>query len=263
MDTPTQSLRVYKDLAEWYERNGQPPMRDRFLVLAADAALAGGQPEEAEQLRQQLLHANRHHMLRPFASFSEAAEAPDVQAYLHDLRVNYPPEIAAALLDTVRADETAPPHETAPHYEPPAPRPPQPAAPPIPPTAPLMDLFARDPTLSWVNPVVARPLGARAAPAEFNERGEEKPPRPAPAQPPATHRKPTAPRAPEPQAEPPRPRPASAPTAAAPLLGERQPAPALEPPADEPRRWVSWVLAGVALAAGLGWAFLALVRPYW
>ena len=51
MDPRENLLRVYRELADWYERQRQPQMRDRFLMLAADAALAAGRPDEAERLR--------------------------------------------------------------------------------------------------------------------------------------------------------------------------------------------------------------------
>jgi hypothetical protein len=97
--------RVYKDLAEHYQRQGQPAMRDRFLVLAADAALAAGSAAEAERLRQRLLQVNPHHLLKPYKSFAEASQAPDVQTYVGDLRANYPPDTAENLLRDLRAED--------------------------------------------------------------------------------------------------------------------------------------------------------------
>src|SRR6516225_8871275 len=93
---------VYEDLAQWYDRTGQPKQRDYFLVLAADEALAQGRPEDAERLRHRLLQNNPHHLLKPYASFQEALKAPDVQAYVADLRRTYPPDAAATLLATQR-----------------------------------------------------------------------------------------------------------------------------------------------------------------
>src|SRR4051812_15788355 len=100
--TPTQTvLAVYRELADHYDRLGQPSMRDRFLMLAADAALSAGGGDVAERLRQRLLSGNRHHMLRPYGSFEEASRAADVQAYLDGLRANYPPDQARDLLDAM------------------------------------------------------------------------------------------------------------------------------------------------------------------
>ena len=38
MASPDNLVLIYKELADRHERQGQPQMRDRFLVLAADAA---------------------------------------------------------------------------------------------------------------------------------------------------------------------------------------------------------------------------------
>ena len=96
-------LTVYKELAECYERRGQAQMRDRFLVLACDAALSCGQADEAERLRMKLLQANPHHMLKPYASFDQARSAPDVDTYVRNLRLNYSQPVAEDLLRTLRA----------------------------------------------------------------------------------------------------------------------------------------------------------------
>jgi hypothetical protein len=110
MSPKARSLQVYEELAGWYDRQGQAKLRDWFLVLAADAALALGQADQAERLRQRLLHVNPHHLLRPFGSFVEALQSPDVQSYVSDLRRNYPVETAEQLLQsTRRAPVPAPP----------------------------------------------------------------------------------------------------------------------------------------------------------
>jgi hypothetical protein len=98
-------LQVYRDLANWYERHDQPQMRDRFLVLAADAAKSAGHDQEAERQRQRLLALNPQHLLRPYNSMAQALQAPDVQIYIRDLRLNYPLETARELLNNIRASE--------------------------------------------------------------------------------------------------------------------------------------------------------------
>jgi hypothetical protein len=103
MSSQDDPVQVYKELSDWYERRGEPPMRDRFLVLAADAALRAGQVEEADKLRLRLLKLNPHHLLKPYTSFTQAAQAPDIQTYLRDLRLNYPPEVALVLLNSLRS----------------------------------------------------------------------------------------------------------------------------------------------------------------
>ncbi len=111
MDPRENLLRVYRELADWYEK--QRPAADasdRFLVLAADAAaLTAGRPDEAERLRLRLLKVNPHHMVKPYATFAEALKAPDVLTYVKDLRVNYPADVAEDLLRTLQGGEKAPP----------------------------------------------------------------------------------------------------------------------------------------------------------
>lgn len=99
---------VYQQLADAFDHDGQAPMRDRFLVLAADAALAAGLRDEAERLRHRLLERNPHHLLRPFASFAEALRSTDVKDYLADLRTKYPPVAAERLLGSLRPPPSAP-----------------------------------------------------------------------------------------------------------------------------------------------------------
>jgi hypothetical protein len=107
MSIGSSTARVYQDLADWYERQSQAQMRDRFLLLAADAVLSAGQPEVAERLRLRLLEHSPHHMLKPFASFAEAMHSPDVQGYINDLRQTYPLETAEELLRSFQGS-TAP-----------------------------------------------------------------------------------------------------------------------------------------------------------
>jgi hypothetical protein len=97
-------MRTYRELAEDYERQGQAQMRDRFLVLAADAALAAGRDGEAELLRGRLLKHNPHHLLKPYRSFSEAMKVTDVQNYVFGLRRSHPHDKAEILLDGLRRD---------------------------------------------------------------------------------------------------------------------------------------------------------------
>jgi hypothetical protein len=87
-------MHIYEDLAQVYERQGQPKLRDWFLVLAADVAATAGWSDEAERLRLRLLSYNPHHLLKPFATFAEALKSPDIQSYIGDLRRTYPPDTA-------------------------------------------------------------------------------------------------------------------------------------------------------------------------
>src|SRR5438132_837833 len=94
-------VRVYRELAEIYESQGQAQMRDRFLVLAADASLTAGKAEEAERLRNRLLQLNPHHLLKPYSSLEEALKSVDVRNYVTALRRSHPYEKAEHLLATL------------------------------------------------------------------------------------------------------------------------------------------------------------------
>jgi hypothetical protein len=102
MPTADETVHTYRELAECYERQGQAQMRDRFLVLAADAALIAGHGDEADRLRNRLLQVNPHHLLKPYASFAEAMKSADVQNYISALRRSHPYEKAEHLLEEMR-----------------------------------------------------------------------------------------------------------------------------------------------------------------
>ncbi len=103
MPSGKQTVHTYEELADREERRANPQMRDRFLILAADAALTNGLREEAERLRGRLLQHNPHHLLRPYPSLLEAIRSPDVSSYIADLRHSYPPDEAFRLLEELRA----------------------------------------------------------------------------------------------------------------------------------------------------------------
>jgi hypothetical protein len=105
MDEARQQHRLYCELADSYAERGQPQFRDRFLTLAADSALAAGDRDEAERCRQRLLAANPNHLLKPYASFAQAIQTPDVQTYVSDLRRNYPPDVAGSLKQSLQGTE--------------------------------------------------------------------------------------------------------------------------------------------------------------
>ena len=94
MKDPGALQQVYADLADRFARQGQLRNRDHCLVLAAAAALAAGRADEAERLRQRLLHANPYHLLRPDASLQEALQIKDIREYVEDLRRQWPPDAA-------------------------------------------------------------------------------------------------------------------------------------------------------------------------
>ena len=238
-------LRVYRELADWYEKQRQPQMRDRFLMLAADAALAAGRPDEAERLRLRLLKVNPHHMVKPYASFAEALKAPDVLTYVKDLRVNYPADVAEDLLRTLQGEQKHPPAG-------------------VPVTAPVMDLDAsRTAALPKAEEGETffdskeEDLARTAAPV--NAPRPRPPARPEPPQ--------TIPLQPDPvrpaaRPAPPRPLPPPAPRAA-PLAPDARSAP-MRPP-EEPAAGGSWfavLLFLLVLASGLALTGFIFLRPY-
>lgn len=250
MPTLDQILRIYQDLADWHEQHGPPHVRDRFLILAADAALGAGREDEADRLRHRLLQVNPHHMLRPFSSFAEALQSPDVRNYVHDLRKSYPPDVAMEMHEEIREKNVEAPG--------------RPVA-PIPPTMPVVDLDlpppAREPkspdpaVVYWDTPKKKPPTSKPAA----------VPSKPAP--------RPTADRKPAPP-DPPQTAPgklgrmATARRQAPPLMST----PVAPPPAHQPAEpeeeessgggWVAAVLFGVLLIAGVALAVYTLLRPF-
>ncbi len=248
MDPRENLLRVYRELADWYEKQRQPQMRDRFLMLAADAALAAGRPDEAERLRLRLLKVNPHHMVKPYASFAEALKAPDVLTYVKDLRVNYPADVAEDLLRTLQGEQKHPPAG-------------------VPVTAPVMDIDAsRTAALpkaeegeTFFDSKEEADLARTAAPV--NAPRPRPPARPEPPQ--------TIPLQPDPvRPAPARPAPAAP---RPPAAAARGPAPApdarsapMRPP-EEPAAGGSWfavLLFLLVLASGLALTGFIFLRPY-
>jgi hypothetical protein len=238
------TLQVYKELADWHERQGQPAMRDRFLILAAEAAFSAGKPDEAERLRQRLLQSNPHHMLKPFSSFSQALQSTNVQIYIHDLQMNYPPETAEDMLRSLRSGSGSGPTAGVPQ------------------TAPLIEL-RDDSTL---------PLGNTAESLKVYPLADERdttapPPKPVP----PTHlsrpstRKPSAAPPTTPPARPsssnpstPRPQPAPS---RPPILPVDAPPPPTEP-AGTGGAWLGALLYGMTVTAGVALAVYTLARPF-
>lgn len=97
MATTCDVIEVYQGIAEEFHRLEVPQKRDRFLLLAADTAYARGDRQEAERLRRLILNRNPNHLLKPYATFEEALRSADIQTYLQQLRLRYPPESAMEL----------------------------------------------------------------------------------------------------------------------------------------------------------------------
>ena len=135
---------LYLQLADWYEREGNVPTRDQFLLLAAHAAWNTGRHQEAELLWHQLVHSRpgrgvsglpsalgaglpmpptplgpqrgqddciTHSLLRQFASFQAAMNSQVVQEHTAELCQNYPPMLAEQMLELLGTD-TSPPKNT-------------------------------------------------------------------------------------------------------------------------------------------------------
>ena len=221
MATPDNLVVIYKELADAQERQGQPQLRDRFLVLAADAANTAGRAAEADLLLARLLRTNPHHMLRPFASFREAMASSDIQNYIAELRRTHPPDQAEAAFDSLRAGRPV--------------HPPVRPTKAIPPTRPTVDFDEED---------EPEPLKM------YREQEDAQPPRPAP--PPRTPQPAPA----RPAAATPRPAPLPRPRPATPVPDVEAHRPYLAPPSVEPDEPAhgSWLSAGLfvlILAAGL------------
>ncbi len=133
---PAEMQQRYEELAKRFEQLAEQRRRDHCLVLAADAALEAGRPDEAERLRQSLLRLNPYHLLCPYASMKEALQSGDVRDYIADLREQLPPERVDELMQGGAAQqpvykvvqrESAPPtpHEITPLPEVPPPRAPR------------------------------------------------------------------------------------------------------------------------------------------
>jgi hypothetical protein len=238
------TLQVYKELADWYERQGQAAMRDRFLILAAEAAFSAGKPEDAERLRQRLLQGNPHHMLKPFSSFAQALQSTNIQIYIHDLQANYPAETAEGLLNDVRTGV-----------------PPGSPPPDLPQTAPIIEI-RDEPTL----PLAAPPESLKVYP--LREEPEPTLPAKTPAPPTPLNRpaeRKTAPKperpsplnTPVPRSQPAPPRSTRVPAVTAPV-----PLPHPSDPATPAGTWLSLLLFGMTVTAGVTLAVYTLARPF-
>jgi len=101
MGAAMSSVDLYQQLADAYHSQGRFQERDRFLVLAMDSACESGQVPLSEQIRQRLLELNPNHLLKPYGSSKDAVLSPNFANYLGQLRKNFPPAKAQALLNEV------------------------------------------------------------------------------------------------------------------------------------------------------------------
>jgi len=245
MPSADRTVAIYRELADWYDRQGQAQLRDRFLVLAADAARGLGNGDEADRLRLRLLQSNPHHLLKPFASFAEAMRSPDVESYIKGLKQSYPLETAQTMLDSLRGAKGNPRPELSRL---------------LPPTATDLDLDAPDPE-DGLNETLK--VFRALEPMEEPEPMPVTPPKPAPR--PVPLKKTALPKPPPPVPRPvvaPPPTLPRAPAPARPLqLPRKDPVPVDE--SDAPTgSWLATLLAGLVLILGSGWAVYTLVRPF-
>jgi len=103
---------LYQQIAEAYHAQGKYQERDRFLVLALDAAQNTAQSSLAEQLRQRLLELNPNHLIKPYNNSAAALQAPNFIAYVSQLRKNFPPAKAQSLLKELGGALPAKPKRT-------------------------------------------------------------------------------------------------------------------------------------------------------
>lgn len=106
------TIELYQQVAEAYHTQNKFQERDRFLVLALDAAQTAGQNGLAEQIRSKLLELNPNHLIKPYSSSEAALQAPNFVTYLSQLRKNFPPAKAKALLQEMPEGIVARPKRT-------------------------------------------------------------------------------------------------------------------------------------------------------
>jgi hypothetical protein len=240
----TPAVDLYRQLAEEHQRLNHPQERDRFLLLAADAALTAGQGDEAERLRKALLAQNPHHLLKPYSSLAEALKSSDIQAYIQQLRKSYPRERAAALLQELRKTQPGGPKKEEDFILP-------------------LDSDKRDgkePFTFAAEPAATKkPLRSKEA-GSMPEPQEPSKPSGAPL---PSWRAPTSSPAPAPAAAPNIFKVRDEPTPAPRPKSIRTPAPLPEEPAESPSgAWVSTFLTAVAFLAALALLIYTIGAPF-
>ncbi|QDU64473.1 hypothetical protein Pan216_53630 [Planctomycetes bacterium Pan216] len=98
MPAPEELLDLYLRLADAAQEQQQPLQRNKFLVLAADAAGRAGLLAVAEDCRTKILAHNPKHILRQYPSMGEALASKDVRLYTRQLHRLFPFEKAEYLL---------------------------------------------------------------------------------------------------------------------------------------------------------------------
>lgn len=85
MEDQGQAMLAFVKLAGLSQSKGQLGPRDKFLVLAAAAAHAGGWPAVAERCRELVLANNPAHLLRRWPTYGHAAADREFQGFLRRL----------------------------------------------------------------------------------------------------------------------------------------------------------------------------------
>ncbi len=243
MPSVDKTFQTYQDLAALYGQQGQAQLRDRFLVLAADALHSAGRIEEAERVRARLLQVNPHHLLKPFASLDEAMKSTDVKNYVTGLRRTYPPDKAVELLQSLRSggDE-----------KPPVPPPAAPSSTLRPPPQAAMDALKVYRFQDDIDPEAPLP---RTRPEPINRPAARETKRPAavPAVPPAR---------PAPTSRPAQPAGTPYWQSARPPGSWNPPVPEADPGEAGAGAWVAAVLFWILLLAGLALTGYTLAGPF-
>ncbi len=258
MHSDEKALQAYLDLAALYKQQQDAGMREVFLMLAADAALRAGRPSQAEQLRQELLRENPHHVLKPFPTFVEAAQHPDIDNYLDDLRQKYPLEVAEDLLGSIFPMNLPAPGQDVPATMPPQPRPKSPSMPPPAETKPPAEEGEKPFKVYREQYEVDETQPPPTLPPQPKPAGQPRPralPRQAPPRPAASPRPSTS--TPPPRTRAPVPRRAAAPPP--PIVAV--PRPGADPEEDKMASgaWVGTLLYVIVLAVAVAVAMFTLV----
>jgi hypothetical protein len=199
--------------------------------------------------------------LKPYASFAQAVEAPDLLAYIQDLRKHYPPRAAEELLESLKREDAADDRSGSVagpefHFDAPAPVLAKKEAPIYKirneGTSTLKETAALPPTLP---PGSRLPVSHSASPAAAKSSADRAAPRPAASVPSAPVRpRPTSPTPPSRPALAPLPAASPAARASAGLSGDEADFP--------PGAWLPAMLFGILLTGGLLLAGYTLLRPF-
>ena len=104
---PDEVLGVYLGLVEHHELAGITRERDRFLMLAIDSARTADRQEMASSLWQRLVQFSPQHVMARYRDLAEPFRSPDIQAYLRELRLEYPVSLASDQLAKIRSEKPA------------------------------------------------------------------------------------------------------------------------------------------------------------